>query len=218
MLGIMCIVAAVALTTARQPSRGADAARVEVETAPEARGPVERATATPRLEAVPTVASKPRPKAAASETPAPVSTKKAPTVEPVEAPSPAPVKPLGSAPVTQTAAATKAPLALAPTTAPPGSKTESDDDPDAAPVTITGCLERDESAFWLKKTSGTDAPKSRSWKFGFLKKRSAPIELVDPHDTLRLTNYVGRRIAATGTLVDRELRTRSIRQVKAVCN
>ena len=39
-------------------------------------------------------------------------------------------------------------------------------------VTVTGCLERSDEAFRLKDTSGADAPRTRSWKTGFLNKRS----------------------------------------------
>jgi hypothetical protein len=86
-----------------------------------------------------------------------------------------------------------------------------------ASVTITGCLERDDETFWLSDASGSEAPTSRSWRSGFLKKRPARIELVDAGHALRLTSYVGQRISATGTLVDREMRTRSLHRVSASC-
>ena len=83
----------------------------------------------------------------------------------------------------------------------------------AAAVTITGCLERGEGTFRLTDASGSDAPTKRSWKSGFLKKRAAHVELADGVGTLNLRNHVGRRVSATGTLVDRELRARSVRFV-----
>ena len=89
---------------------------------------------------------------------------------------------------------------------------------DGAPVTITGCLELDEDTFRLKDTSGVDAPKSRSWRSGFLKKRTSSIQLVDATHSLNLTQYVGQRVAATGVLMNRELRTRSLHSVAASCN
>jgi hypothetical protein len=83
-----------------------------------------------------------------------------------------------------------------------------------APTTITGCLERDdEGTFRLTDTSGAEAPTARSWKSGFLKKRAAHIELADAVGTLNLQSHIGRRVAADGTLVDRELRARSVRLV-----
>jgi hypothetical protein len=63
--------------------------------------------------------------------------------------------------------------------------------PAPAPVTITGCLERSEDSFRLKDTAGAAAPKSRSWKSGFLKKGTAPIEVVDAAHRLKLTDHVG---------------------------
>jgi hypothetical protein len=88
----------------------------------------------------------------------------------------------------------------------------------ASPATITGCLSFDEETFWLKDTMGDDAPKSRSWKWGFLKKRSSSIELVDAFHTLELPNHVGQRITITGTLSHREMRAYSLRRVAASCN
>jgi hypothetical protein len=85
-------------------------------------------------------------------------------------------------------------------------------------VTITGCVANDEATFWLKDTSGADAPKSRNWKSGFLKKRPAPIELLDATHALRLPNYVGQRVAATGTLVNREMRAHSLQRVGSSCS
>jgi hypothetical protein len=86
-----------------------------------------------------------------------------------------------------------------------------------APVTITGCLERDEETFQLKDTAGAAAPKSRSWKTGFLKKRPASIEVVDATKRLKLTNYVGQRVRVTGVLVKREMQGRSLQRVAGSC-
>lgn len=87
-----------------------------------------------------------------------------------------------------------------------------------ASVTITGCLEHDDEAFWLSDAAGADAPVSRSWRSGFLKKRPSRIELVDAAHALRLTSYVGQRVAATGTLVNREMKTHSLHPVSASCS
>jgi len=88
----------------------------------------------------------------------------------------------------------------------------------SSPVTITGCLETDEETFWLKDTSGADSPRSRSWKWGFMKKRSSNIELVDPSHALELGAYVGQRITATGMLTGREMRAHSLQPVASSCN
>jgi len=89
---------------------------------------------------------------------------------------------------------------------------------DATPVTIQGCLQAGNEGFWLKDMSGADAPTSRSWKSGFLKKRSASVEVVDAPDSLRLANYLGQRVAASGPLTDRRLQVRSLHRVAGSCN
>jgi hypothetical protein len=88
------------------------------------------------------------------------------------------------------------------------------------PVTITGCLEisvnRDE--FRLTDTDGADAPRSRSWRTGFLKKRSTPVALVEPPDRRALQTHVGRRVAATGLLTSHDLQVSALRVVGPACN
>jgi hypothetical protein len=90
--------------------------------------------------------------------------------------------------------------------------------PSAPPVTITGCLEREDDSFRLKNTSGGDAPKARSWKSGFLKKGSASVDLVNPPKKLRLSDHVGERVSLTGVLVDRDMQVRSLHRVAPSCN
>ena len=86
-------------------------------------------------------------------------------------------------------------------------------------TTVSGCLEApvDGGEFRLTETDGTDAPKARSWRSGFLKKRSAPIELVDFDNAAGLRKYVGHRVTATGVLEGRELRLRSVQSAGASC-
>ena len=84
-------------------------------------------------------------------------------------------------------------------------------------VTLTGCLERTDDGFRLKDTEGENAPKSRSWKSGFLKKGSAAISVSDPSKSLRLANQVGHRVTVSGTLMNRDLRAAAIHQSAGVC-
>ena len=86
-------------------------------------------------------------------------------------------------------------------------------------TTVSGCLEGtvDGAEFRLTETEGTDAPKARSWRSGFLKKRSAPIELVDFDNAAGLRKYVGHRVTATGVLEGRELRLRSVQSAGTSC-
>jgi hypothetical protein len=105
-------------------------------------------------------------------------------------------------------------------TATSASARESRSRPTAAkstPVTITGCLERDDQTFRLKDTAGAGAPRSRSWKTAFLKKNSASVEVIDAANRLKMNNYVGQRVRLTGTLVDRELHARALKRVAPSC-
>ena len=88
---------------------------------------------------------------------------------------------------------------------------------DTSLVTITGCLETNDESFRLKDTTGFDAPKSRSWKTGFLTKRSASIAVVDASG-VSLPTHVGQRVALTGVLVDRDMQVRYLRRVAASCD
>jgi hypothetical protein len=81
----------------------------------------------------------------------------------------------------------------------------------ATAATIAGCLVQDENTFWLKDVSGDAAPKSRSWKSGFLRKKAPSIELVDRGSGNRLAPYVGQKIETTGALTDREMRVKTVR-------
>src|SRR5258708_2838473 len=85
------------------------------------------------------------------------------------------------------------------------------------PVTLIGCLERSGESFRLKDASGAEAPKTRRWTWGFLKKDPATIDVVDRAHTLKLADHVGRRVSVTGPLVDREMRARSLRRVASSC-
>ena len=89
-----------------------------------------------------------------------------------------------------------------------------------APVTITGCLETaaDEDRFRLTDTVGADAPKARGWRSGFLKKRSAPVELLQLSDVKALRPLVGHRVVATGLLTNRELHVSSLQPAGHSCD
>ena len=89
-----------------------------------------------------------------------------------------------------------------------------------SPVTISGCLEMatDGSEFRLTDTEGDAAPKSRGWRSGFLKKSSAPVELIGMPDARASRSYVGHRVAATGVLTDHELRVQSLRSSAEKCD
>ena len=89
-----------------------------------------------------------------------------------------------------------------------------------SPITITGCLEVsvDHDEFRLTDTDGVDVPRSRSWKTGFLTKKSAAVALVEPPSRLALQTHVGRRVTATGLLSGHDLKVSALRFVGPPCN
>lgn len=143
--------------------------------------------------------------------------------EPQKAAPAAPTTVASDAPALQAAASkAPAPKALAPAAMPARAVVVETTTPkapvqEAAAVTITGCLERNDEAFRLKDTAGSDAPKGRSWKSGFLKKGSSQIDVVDAANRVKLPNYVGQRVSVTGTLVDREMQVHSLQRVAESC-
>ncbi len=84
-------------------------------------------------------------------------------------------------------------------------------DEESIATTIGGCLVHDDGMFKLKDTDGSHAPKSRSWKSGFIKKGSARIELIDASQRVDFTSHVGYRVSVSGMLADREMQVRSIK-------
>jgi hypothetical protein len=202
-LAAVVILVSAVLITARQPSQRVDPASVGA--APDAHASVESPAAETRSEPRKAGVSRAPAKPAAARTDAAAAPDaKTPPVEPVKA--------AAVVPTTSTRSVEPAPIAAAvesPARTPARDMTS---------VTIMGCLERGKGTFRLTETAGEDAPTSRSWKSGFLKKRRASIEVLDPAGTLRLPNYVGQRVAATGVLVDREMQARSVRRTAGTCD
>lgn len=221
--GAICVMAAAVLIAARQPFQQSDVASVsappkamplpeEIALPKPVASPIAVAPsavtasmdpAAPRLESKKNVP--PKPVTVAVARPSDASAEKTASAESVKAMAaePAAHAPKADATTTHTAAVESASNAASQT---------------ATAVTITGCVANDEETFWLKDTSGADAPKARNWKSGFLKKRPAPIALLDSTHALKLPNYVGQRVAATGTLVNREMRAHSLQRVATSCS
>jgi cell division protein FtsN len=148
---------------------------------------------------------------ATSETPAPASQQnraeepadKTEPVKKIATPKPAPsAVPVKGAPV----ASATAPSAV------PARATEDE------PVTVTGCLALDNQEYRLTDTEGENAPKSRSWKSGFLKKHGANLEVLDAANSLRLATHLGQRVTVTGVVTDRKMQARSLVVAARSCN
>lgn len=85
-------------------------------------------------------------------------------------------------------------------------------------VTLTGCLVRSDKDFRLNDTTGVNAPRSRSWKSGFLAKRPASISIVPSSSELPLSKHVGERVTVSGTLIERQMQVRTLRRVSSSCD
>jgi hypothetical protein len=85
-------------------------------------------------------------------------------------------------------------------------------------VTITGCLEEKNDGFRLKDTSGTDAPKSRSWKTLGITKHASTVSVVDTTKKLKLASHVGERVSVTGAMLDKEIQLKSMKAVAPSCD
>ena len=187
-IGLMFAAGTAVLIAARQPSRPTDIALA-----------AQPAVRTPSAQQPPATAPRPDTKKAVATKP--VTTHVPPTLSASAATATAGEPVLDSTPTASAVPST------------PATAVEN-----VASVTITGCLEHDAEAFWLSDTTGVDTPTSRSWKSGFLKKRPSRIALVDTANALRLPSYVGQRVTASGTLVNREMKTRSLHRVSSSCS
>jgi len=87
-----------------------------------------------------------------------------------------------------------------------------------ASMTLTGCLELDDDTFRLTDTTGENAPKSRSWKSGFLRRTNTKIDVIDAANGLRLPTHVGHRVSVTGPVVDRQMQASSLRMIATSCD
>ena len=123
-----------------------------------------------------------------------------------------PAKPASAVAKRQTSSATTAAKPAA------GQAAAKGPEQDAEPATIVGCLMQDHEMFRLKNTAGEDAPKSRSWKSGFLKKSTKTIDVLDERHRLNLASHVGEQVSVTGMLDDREMQGTSLKRVAESCN
>jgi hypothetical protein len=194
-VGVVCLLAAAALLGARQP-----AARLDDVGATGAQEPLASPEAARLTAAVETNTS-------TSVTPTRSTT--AMTARPHTAPASIEKKPAAAPMKTTERAKAATPVAAAPEPTAAAN--------DAAAVTVEGCLEFDKATYRLKNTSGLNAPAARSWRSGFLMKRSASVELIDERGTLKLTDHIGQRVATTGSLVNREMHARTLRVIAASC-
>ena len=84
-------------------------------------------------------------------------------------------------------------------------------------VTYVGCLRADDDGdrYMLTEISGPNAPRSRSWKTGFITKRSVDMEVSGPRGKMKENN--GRLVRITGRRDGNELFAKSITFAGATC-
>lgn len=87
-----------------------------------------------------------------------------------------------------------------------------------APLTITGCLDREGDSYRLTDAAGVGVPKARSWKTGFLKKSPSAVTLANTTRHAWLQDHLGQRISVTGTMVNREVQVGSMRTLSETCS
>ena len=152
------------------------------------------------------------------------TTETAPVQQPQQQQQNPPVEPADkvTAPVKKSALPKPAPSASPMKGAPVASATApsaaSAREADNEPVTVTGCLELDNQEYRLTNTEGAEAPKSRSWKSGFLKKHGANLEVLDARNSLRLATHLGQRVTVTGVVNDRKMQARSLAVAARTCS
>jgi hypothetical protein len=135
------------------------------------------------------------------------------------APKKAVAKPAAKSPAVSKAVASKDAVPAGTTAMESRAVAASRQDEESIATTITGCLVmRDDGMFQLKDTDGEHAPKSRSWKSGFIKKGSASIDVFDAGNRLALASHLHYRVSVSGTLTDRQLRARAMRATSESCD
>jgi hypothetical protein len=81
-------------------------------------------------------------------------------------------------------------------------------------VTMIGCLESDGVNYRLSDVQGNLAPKGRSWKTGFVTKKTKNVDLVGASSTLNLKDNVGRKVSVIGVKEgETHLKARSVKQI-----
>jgi len=138
-------------------------------------------------------------------------------VSPPKTPAPGRVTPTAPARAAATTPVAKPALVMAAATTPVAEAPANAAAEALEIITLTGCLQHDDGEFRLKDTVGANAPKSRNWKSGFLKKSTASVEIVDSANRLRLPTHVGQRVSITGILLDKEMRARAVQRL-GVCS
>ncbi len=85
-------------------------------------------------------------------------------------------------------------------------------------VTYVGCLRSEHGQkFMLTDIGGKNAPKARSWKTGFITKRSVDVEVVGTKG-LKLKDHVNHTVQITGHKNGNHVNAESMKMIGATCS
>ena len=83
-------------------------------------------------------------------------------------------------------------------------------------ITVTGCVENGNDHLRLTDVAGDEAPRARSWKSGFFRNGTVPLDVAQRSAGL-VSRHAGARVRVTGTLDGHDLTVRSLRRIDDSC-
>jgi hypothetical protein len=90
---------------------------------------------------------------------------------------------------------------------------------DPASITLTGCLQANGPKYMLTDTEGPKAEKGRSWKTGFITKKSKDVEVVASSASVKLGDFRGHKVSVVGVRDgEAHLKARTIKQLVGSCS
>ena len=90
---------------------------------------------------------------------------------------------------------------------------------EAGSITLTGCLQADGRKYMLMDPEGPKAEKGRSWKTGFITKKSKDVEVVATSTSMKLGDFRGHKVSVVGVKDGQaHLKARTIKQLTGSCS
>ena len=90
---------------------------------------------------------------------------------------------------------------------------------EAGSITLTGCLQADGRKYMLTDPEGPKAEKGRSWKTGFITKKSKDVEVVAASTSMKLGDFRGHKVSVVGVKDGQaHLKARTIKQLTGSCS
>ena len=90
---------------------------------------------------------------------------------------------------------------------------------EAGSITLTGCLQADGRKYMLMDPEGPKAEKGRSWKTGFITKKTKDVEVVAASSSMKLNDFRGHKVSVVGVRDGQaHLKARTIKQLVGSCS